>query len=166
MAPEILPENVLARTPDMVVWWSRAQRRVMFFGGGSEEARKLRSQVKRKEARALLDAVLELSEVSEQAKRPELTEEMREELCDTNPPLPSLLAVFTQGDAIEGCFDEEAQTMMEVTPEPSLTIPLNAHDPESVRQAFHTFGVVCKTLAAASQLIDRMPGNERWVIRR
>jgi PRTRC genetic system protein B len=38
MAPEILSENVLARTPDMIVWWSRDQRRVMFFGGGSEEA--------------------------------------------------------------------------------------------------------------------------------
>jgi hypothetical protein len=132
---------------------------------GLKRLRKLRSQVKRKEARALLDAVLELSEVSEQAKRPELTEEMREELCDTNPALPSLFAVFAQNDAIEGCFDEEAQTMME-TPEPSLTIPLNAHDAVSVQQAFHTFGVVCKTLAAASQLIDRMPGNEQWLIQR
>ena len=41
MAPEILSENVLARTPDTLVWWSRAQRRVMFFSGGSEEARSL-----------------------------------------------------------------------------------------------------------------------------
>jgi PRTRC genetic system protein B len=39
--PEILPDNVLARTPDMLVWWSRPQRRVMFFGGTNEEARKL-----------------------------------------------------------------------------------------------------------------------------
>ena len=45
MAPEILPENVLARTPDLIVWWSRAQRRVMFFGGGSEEATKLNGRV-------------------------------------------------------------------------------------------------------------------------
>jgi hypothetical protein len=133
---------------------------------GRKRLRNLRSQVKRKEARALLDAVLELSEVSEQATRPELTDEMCEELCDTNPPLPSLLAVFTQGDAIEGCFDEEAQTMTEVTPDPSVIIPLNAHDLESVQQAFHTFGVICKTLAAASRLIDRMPGNEEWVIQR
>ena len=41
MAPEILPENVLARTPDLIVWWTRAQHRCMFFGGGSEEAKKL-----------------------------------------------------------------------------------------------------------------------------
>jgi PRTRC genetic system protein B len=39
--PEILPDNVLARTPDMLVWWSRPRRRVMFFGGADEEARKL-----------------------------------------------------------------------------------------------------------------------------
>jgi PRTRC genetic system protein B len=43
--PEILPENVLARTPDMLVWWSRPQRRVMFFGGPDEEARKLNGLV-------------------------------------------------------------------------------------------------------------------------
>jgi PRTRC genetic system protein B len=45
VAPEILPETILARTPDMVVWWSRAQRRVMFFGGGSEEARRLNGRM-------------------------------------------------------------------------------------------------------------------------
>jgi PRTRC genetic system protein B len=39
--PEILPDNIMARTPDMLVWWSRPQRRVMFFGGVDKEARKL-----------------------------------------------------------------------------------------------------------------------------
>ena len=39
--PEILPDNLLARTPDMLVWWSRPRQRVMFFGGVNEEARKL-----------------------------------------------------------------------------------------------------------------------------
>jgi PRTRC genetic system protein B len=39
--PEILPDNVLARTPDMLVWWSRPRRRVMFFGGANEGARRL-----------------------------------------------------------------------------------------------------------------------------
>jgi hypothetical protein len=133
---------------------------------GRKKLREIASQAKRKQAKALLNVLLELSEVSEQAKRPELTDEMREELCDTNPPLPSLLAVFNQNDVIEGCFDEEAQNMMEVMPEPSVIIPLTAHEPDSVRQAFHTFGVVCQTVAAASRLIDKMPGNEQWVIQR
>ncbi len=39
--PEIFPENVLARTPDLLVWWSRPQQRVMFFGGTDKKARKL-----------------------------------------------------------------------------------------------------------------------------
>ena len=43
--PEILPDNVLARTPDMLVWWSRPRRWVMFFGGTDEEARKLNGLV-------------------------------------------------------------------------------------------------------------------------
>jgi PRTRC genetic system protein B len=38
---EILPDNILARTPDMLVWWSRPRQRVMFFGGVNEEGRKL-----------------------------------------------------------------------------------------------------------------------------
>jgi PRTRC genetic system protein B len=39
--PEIFPANILARTPDLLVWWSRPQCRVMFFGGTDQEARKL-----------------------------------------------------------------------------------------------------------------------------
>jgi PRTRC genetic system protein B len=39
--PEILPDNVLARTPDTLVWSSRPRQRVMFFGGVNEEGRKL-----------------------------------------------------------------------------------------------------------------------------
>ena len=54
--------------------------------------------------------------------------------------------------------------MMEVMPEPSVIIPFSANQPESVRQAFRTFGVVCDTLAAASRVMDLMPGTERWVI--
>jgi hypothetical protein len=128
------------------------------------ELREARAQLRETQAGHLVDAVLDLSSISKHAKRPELTDKMREELCDTNPPLPSLLAVFAEGDAVEGCFDEEGQTMMEVTPEPSVILPFNAHQPASVRQAFRTFGVICSTLAAASHVIDLMPGTERWVI--
>jgi PRTRC genetic system protein B len=43
--PEIFPDKVLARTPDMLVWWTQPQRRVMFFGGTDQEARKLNGLV-------------------------------------------------------------------------------------------------------------------------
>jgi len=126
--------------------------------------RELRPHLKGRQVRTLMHAVLKLAEISRGAKRPQLTEEMREELMDSNPPLPSLLAAFAESDAITGCFENDGENMMEVMPEPSLIIPLNAHETGSVRQAFHTFGVLCNTLAAASRLIDQMPGNERWVI--
>jgi hypothetical protein len=129
-----------------------------------QKLRAVTCKVEGREVRDLLKAVLELVDISDRAARPGLTDEMREELCDTNPPLPSLLAVFAESDAIEACYDDEGQTALEVMPEPSVIIPLNAHEPRSVRQAFHSFGVVCDTLAAASRIIDRMPGNERWVI--
>ncbi len=45
MAPEILPENVLARTPDLIVWWSKAVQRVMFFEGGTKEAEALNGRL-------------------------------------------------------------------------------------------------------------------------
>ena len=80
---------------------------------------------------------------------------------DSNPPLPSLLAVFQKHDAIEGCFDDESQGMLECTPEPNTIIPFRLTDPESVRSAFQTLEVVCETLAGASQIIGRIMANDR-----
>jgi len=37
MEAEVLPEHVLARTPELIAWWSRAQPRLMFFGDGNAE---------------------------------------------------------------------------------------------------------------------------------
>ena len=44
-AAEVLPERVLARTPELIVWWSRAQPRLMFFGAGNAEATKLNGKM-------------------------------------------------------------------------------------------------------------------------
>ncbi len=38
---EVLPENVLARTPEMIAWWSPAQHRRMFFPTRTEELARL-----------------------------------------------------------------------------------------------------------------------------
>ncbi len=62
-------------------------------------------------------------------------------------------AAFTAGDAVIGCFDDEAQTAMETTPHPNLIIPLQLSDPASVRRGLRILGVVCDTLAAASRLL-------------
>ena len=41
MAAEVLPENVLARTPALIAWWSPAQTRLMFFGDSDPKTRHL-----------------------------------------------------------------------------------------------------------------------------
>ena len=45
MGAEVLPEHVLARTPELIAWWSRAQPRLMFFGDGNAEAKRLNSKM-------------------------------------------------------------------------------------------------------------------------
>ena len=112
----------------------------------------------------LVEAVLSLERVSAQAKRPELHDAIGQQLSDCNPPLPCLLAIFAEADSVAACFDEDAQGMLEVTPEPNLIIPFDPTDSDTVRDAFQVFGVACETIAAAGRLIDLMPGNDKWVI--
>jgi hypothetical protein len=114
----------------------------------------------------LVDAVLALNHISAQMERPELDDNIRQELSDCNPPLPCLLAVFAENDAIAACFDEETEGMMEVEPEPNLIIPFDPTDTERVQRTFQMFGVACRTIAAASRLINLMPGNNQWIISR
>jgi PRTRC genetic system protein B len=45
MGAEVLPEHVLARTPDVIAWWSKAQPRLIFFGDGNAEAKKLNGKM-------------------------------------------------------------------------------------------------------------------------
>ncbi len=74
--------------------------------------------------------------------------------------------MFAEGDSIAACFDEDATGMMEVEPEPNIIIPFDPTNRESVQRTFHMFGVACQTIAAASRVIDLMPGNDRWIISR
>ena len=72
---------------------------------------RMSTKVKGEQAKALLDALLQLERVSGKAKRPEFTEEMREQFMDNNPPLPGVLIVFTEHDSVEMHFDDESQDM-------------------------------------------------------
>jgi len=130
------------------------------------ELKKLNEEVRDTQLKALITGLLELCRISKQAKRLEFAEDMGEQLMDSNLALPCLLAAFSTGDAVVGCFDDEAQTAMDVTPQPNVIIPLRLCDPASVRKGFRTLGIVCETLAAASRLIDLMPGNQEGVITR
>ena len=117
-------------------------------------------------AAKLVEGALALDHLSAQAERPELDDDIGQQLSDCNPALPCLLAVFAEADAIAACFDEEAEGMMEVTPEPNIIILFDPTDTESVRRTFHIFGVACQTIAATSRVIDLMPGNDQWIISR
>jgi hypothetical protein len=128
------------------------------------ELAQLKDKISDPLAAKLVEAALALDHVSAQAKRPELGDDIGQQLSDCNPPLPCLLALFAEGDPVAAAFDEEAQGMLEVTPEPSLIIPFDPANTESVRDAFQVFGVACETIATASRLIDLMPGNDKWII--
>ena len=130
------------------------------------ELAQLKDKINDPLATKLVDAVTGLDRVSRQAERPELDDDVGQQLSDCNPALPCLLAVFAEGDSIAGCFDEDAQGMMEVEPEPNIIIPFDPTDNASVQRTFQMFGVACQTIAAASRVIDLMPGNDQWIISR
>ena len=111
------------------------------------------------EALVWMERVIELDRLARERKPPPLTEQAQEELGDCNAPLPCLLVVFSRRDNIEACFDAEAESMMEVPPEPNLIIPLNATDADHTRSAFDVLANACETLAAASKLIASLPDS-------
>ena len=130
---------------------------------GPERIRKALSAANDPVARRLVEAMLRLNAVSQRYKRPRMSEEVQEQLSDCNPPLPCLVAVFSEHDAIEGCFDEESQNAYEVEPQPNLIIPIDVRSAASVKSAFESMKGFCRTMAAAAALLDVMPGNDNFV---
>ena len=45
MAAEVLSESVLAHTPELIAWWSRAQSRLIFFGDGDLKTKHLNGKM-------------------------------------------------------------------------------------------------------------------------
>jgi hypothetical protein len=109
----------------------------------------------------LIALAIELDRLSCRSKRPQIDDETSELLMDCGEPVPALLTVFERSDPIEGCFDEDCQTMLEVTPSPNLIIPFSGERGEGVAAAFAILATVCETLSTASRLMAILPGNER-----
>ena len=114
-----------------------------------------------RQVKSVVRKAQELERASRSAERPVVSDEQRESLMDCGEPVPALVAVFEERDAIEGAFDEEAQGMLEVTPEPNLIIPFEGKCVASVASAFDCLATLCQTLTLASELISLMPGNRR-----
>ena len=111
--------------------------------------------------RQLLRAALDLNKVSRRLHRPEISEETREALMDSNPPLPALLVSFKRHDSVCACYDDESQAFLEASPEPNLLVEINPSDSASVRRAFDTVAALCETMAAASHIAALLPGNDQ-----
>ncbi len=98
--------------------------------------------------------------MSHEVHLPSIPEAVRELFSDCNPPVPVLLAIYRLADAIEASFDDERQSMLEMTPEPWPLIPFKGTDPVSTLEAFRCLGGALDTLAAARRVLDLVPGWE------
>ena len=151
------PENEMVELPDIDRSTPRCMKRRALSGRTLSQ---MLPKIRNRTARRLIEQAGELDRLSCHAERPVVDEEVSASLIDCGVPLPSLLAVFERHDVIEGCFDEDAQGMLELIPEPNLILRLNGEDEQSVREAFRVLAVLCETLVCASGLMKMMPGNE------
>src|ERR1700684_1215358 len=45
LGPEMLPPNILSRTPELIVWWSPEKHRLLFFGDGNKDTTELNGRM-------------------------------------------------------------------------------------------------------------------------
>jgi hypothetical protein len=76
-----------------------------------------------------------------------------------DPPLPSLLVAFKEHDAITACFDEEGQSMMEGTAEPTVCVVFSPRQPEQVRQAIR---IVDRFIVLNCELFELVAEIQEW----
>jgi len=126
-----------------------------------KQVRQLAGSVTDQLSRQLLEAALDSNKISRRLRHPDISEETREALMDSNPPLPALLISFKRHDAVLACYDDESQAFLEASPEPNLIVEIDPTDRASVRRAFDTLAVLCETVAAASRLAALLPGNNQ-----
>jgi DNA-binding transcriptional ArsR family regulator len=76
-----------------------------------------------------------------------------------DPPLPSLLVAFKEHDAITACFDEEGQSMMEGTAEPTVCVVFSPRHPEQVQ---HAIRIVERFIALNCVLFELVEEIQEW----
>jgi len=84
--------------------------------------------------------------------------------CYDGPPLPSLLIVFEEHDAIAACFDEESQHMLEGSAEPAFCAVFTLDNAEQCSAAMRTAERFVLMNRAVCELIEEIrsweAGNE------
>jgi hypothetical protein len=78
-----------------------------------------------------------------------------------DPPLPSLLVSFKEHDAIIACFDEEGQSMMEGTAEPTLCVVFSPRKAGEVRYARRIVERFVAFNCALFQLVEEIQAWEK-----
>jgi hypothetical protein len=76
-----------------------------------------------------------------------------------SPPLPSLLVAFKERDAITACFDEEGQSMLEGTCEPTLHVVFKPQREDEVQQ---TLRIVGRFVALNYELFQLVEELQQW----
>ena len=74
------------------------------------------------------------------------------------PPVPSLLVAFGENDAIVACFDEEAQHMLESSPEPAFGLEFS---PASYGSVVRVLGALDRFLEFNSELFQMIEGFKK-----
>ena len=76
------------------------------------------------------------------------------------PPLPCLLVCFKEHDALEACFDEESQSMLEATSEPALCVVFSPADPAEVHNALRIVARFVQINVELFSLVESIHGVE------
>lgn len=144
------PEEDQIELPDVEVSIPECVRRKPLSARGLDQ---VLQGVRDTHVRRLIEQARELDRVSKSVERPIVDEETRELLMDCGEPVPALLAVFEEHDAIEGAFDEESQGMLEVTPEPNVIIAFDGGCARSIWSVFARLEALCRLIAIAGDHI-------------
>jgi hypothetical protein len=77
-----------------------------------------------------------------------------------DPPVPSLLLVFRENDAIEACFDHESERYNETTNEPSCAVCFRPEIAEEFDAALRTMAIFLRINIELADLITLLSGWE------
>jgi hypothetical protein len=77
-----------------------------------------------------------------------------------DPPVPSLLLVFRENDAIQACFDHESERYNETTNEPSCAVCFRPAIEEEFDAAIRTMAIFLRVNMELADLITLLNGTE------
>ena len=79
--------------------------------------------------------------------------------CYDGPPLPAVLIVFEEHDAVAACFDEESQHMLEASSEPAFHAVLTLDDADQCSTAIEA---VERFVCVSQNLCELIEAIQSW----